>query len=241
MICGMGNEGLAAAFTPGGLLGQLAFLLLLGGVIASSLDRMRALVAVAALAGLLHAVMWSGSAITAFWWALLLLASLLLLAIRVYQNKKVRFTAEEERALAGPLKTLPRSRARHFFDQGFWLSGREGDTLTREEETVSHLFYLSEGEARVMSHGQQVGMCRPGDLIGEGTVLTGERASATVVLNGPARFWCAPTTVLLPYLAAHDDVRRALEQGFTMSLRSKLRQSNERMAEAGGLQPAAPA
>jgi CRP-like cAMP-binding protein len=237
----MGNEGLAAAFTPGGLLGQLAFLLLLGGIIASNLDRMRALVACAALAGLLHAVLWSGSAITAFWWGLLLLASLLLLAIRVYQNKKVRFTAEEERALSGPLKTLPRSRARHFFDQGFWLSGREGDTLTREEEAVSHLFYLSEGEARVMSHGHQVGMCRPGDLIGEGTVLTGERASATVVLNGPARFWCAPTTVLLPYLAAHDDVRRALEQGFTMSLRSKLRQSNERMAEAGGLQSEASA
>ena len=241
MMAAMETEGLASAFTPGGLLGQLAFLLLIGGVIASSLNRMRALAAAAALAGFLHAVTSTGNAIAAFWWGLLLLASLLLLAISVYQNKKVRFTAEEERALAGPLKTLPRSRARHFFDQGFWLSGREGDTLTREEEAVTHLFYLSEGEARVMSHGRQVGTCRPGDLIGEGTVLTGERASATVMLSGPARFWCAPTTVLLPYLAAHDDVRRALEQGFTASLRSKLRQSNERMAEAGGVQPEAAA
>jgi CRP-like cAMP-binding protein len=120
-------------------------------------------------------------------------------------------------------------------DQGFWLSGREGDTLTREEEAVTHLFYLSSGEARVMSHGKRVGTCHAGDLIGEVTVLSGDEASATVILEGPARFWCAPAKVLRPYLAAHDDVRHALEQGFTASLKAKLRASNERIAEAGGV------
>ena len=137
--------------------------------------------------------------------------------------------------LRGVFSSLPRSRARHLLDQGFWLSGKEGDVLTREEETVTHLYFLAAGEARVMSHGRQVGTCRAGDLIGEVTVLSGDRASATVILNGPARFWCAPATALNPYIQAHDDVRRALEQGFASSLKNKLRQSNERIAEAGGV------
>lgn len=45
--------------------------------------------------------------------------------------------------------------------------------LTREGEPVSHLYYLAEGEARLLSEGRQVGTCRAGDLIGERSVLSG--------------------------------------------------------------------
>ena len=230
----MAAEGLGSIFSTGSLVGQLAFLLLVIGILSTHYKRARAFVAVAALIGLCHALFWTGSIVTAFWWGLLMIAALLVLGRRLVESAKTRFTAEEEPMLAGLLSALPRSRARHLLDQGFWLSGREGDILTREEEAVTHLFYLAGGEARVMSHGQQVGLCRAGDLIGEVTVMSGDRASATVVLNGPARFWCAPATVLRPYLAAHDDVRHALEQGFTASLKAKLRASNERIAEASG-------
>lgn len=231
----MAPADLSSAFTSGGLIGQLAFLLLVLAAMASQHDRTRALVAVAALIGLAHSLFWTGNMITAFWWALLLVASLLMLAKRLVANRTVRFTAEEDQMVKGLLAELPRSRARHLLDQGFWLSGHRGDILTREEEAVTHLFFLSAGEARVMSHGRQVGTCRPGDLIGEVTVLTGDQASATVILNGPARFWCAPATVLRPYIEAHEDVRRALEHGFTASLKAKLRASNELIANAGGL------
>ncbi len=142
-----------------------------------------------------------------------------------------RFNADEQAMLAGMLAPLPRTRARHLLDQGLWLTGRAGDVLTRENEPVSHLYYLAAGEARVVSHGREVGICRAGDLIGEVTVLSGEAASATVVLSGPARLWCAPANVLRPYLKAHPDVRQTLEQGFATSLKTKLRSSNERLVE----------
>lgn len=217
------------------LVGQLAFVLLVVAIFQRSLSRMRAFVAVAALIGLLHWLFMSGNGLLAFWWGVLLLGSLMLLGKRLLENSKVRFTAEEEVMLKGPLSSLPRSGARHFLDQGFWLSGREGDTLTREDEAVTHLYYLASGEALVMSHGQQVATCRSGDLIGELSVLTGDHASATVVLAGPARFWCAPANVLRPYIQANDGVRRALEEGFTKSIKEKLRHSNELIAEAGGV------
>ena len=226
---------IATAFTPGGLVIQLAFALLVAAILSTKVDRARTLVAVGAAIGLAHSILISGDVIGAIWWGILMGAALLVLGRRAAENSRVRFTSEEEGMLKGVFSALPRSRARHLLDQGFWLSGREGDILTREEETVSHLYYLASGEAKVLSHGRQVGKCRPGDLIGEVTVLSGDQASATVVLSSPARFWCAPAGVLLPYIQAHDDVRRALEQGFAMSLKNKLRQSNERIAEAGGV------
>jgi CRP-like cAMP-binding protein len=129
---------------------------------------------------------------------------------------------------------LPRSRARHLLDQGVWLTGKEGDVLTRDGEPVDHLYDLAKGEARVISMGSQVGLCRKGDLIGELTVLSGETASANVILNTPARFWCAPADDLRPYVDAHEDIRRAIEHGFATVLKAKLRASNRAIAEAGG-------
>jgi CRP-like cAMP-binding protein len=214
---------------------QLAFLLLVLGVLSQRYSRARAMIAVGALVGLAHALLVARNELAAFWWGLLLLAAAMVLARRLFENSKTRFTHEEEGMLAGLLSALPRSRARHLLDQGFWLSGREGDVLTREDEPVSHLYYLAAGEARVISHGRQVGLCRAGDLIGELTVLSGDRASATVVLSTSARFWCAPAQVLRPYIKAHADVRNALEEGFAVALRSKLRSSNELIAEAGGV------
>ena len=41
----------------------------------------------------------------------------------------------------------------YLIDQGLWLTGTKGDVLTREGEPVDHLYYLADGEARVMSAG----------------------------------------------------------------------------------------
>ena len=223
------------ALTAKALTEQLAFLLLILGILSQRYSQARALIATAALIGLAHALLISRSQLAAFWWGMLLFASLLVLARRLFENRNTRFTEEEEAMLAGVFSALPRSRARHLLDQGFWLTGRDGDILTREDQPVAHLYYLAQGEARVISNGHQVGLCRAGDLIGEVTVLSGERASATVALSTPARFWCAPAHVLRPYLKAHPDVRHALEQGFAAALRAKLRSSNEIIAEAGGV------
>ncbi len=231
----MGAGGFAAALTPEGLFGQLPFALLVAAVLSTRAGRMRPLIAMAALIGLIDAVALAGNGIAGFWWGLLLAATLLVIGRRAAENAKVRFSEEEEGMLRGVFSALPRSRARHLLDQGFWLTGNDGDVLTREDQPVTHLYYLAAGEARVMSHGRQVGACRSGDLIGEVTFLSGDQASATVVLAGPARFWCAPAEVLKPYMQAHEDVRVALEQGFARSLKAKLRQSNERIAEAGGV------
>ena len=225
--------------SPDAIVLQLSYLLLLLAVLAPRMGALRLLVALSALAGLVRALVWTGDLVTAVWMGLLLAACLALIGRSLYERRKVAFTAEERRMLDSLVSGLSQSRARHLIDQGMWLNGKEGDELTREGEPVENLYYLAEGEARVMSLGRQVGICRPGDLIGELTVLSGETASATVVLSRPSRFWCAPAENLKPYVEAHDDLRRAIEHGFATALKAKLRASNRAIAEAGGVAPAA--
>lgn len=224
---------------PDALVLQLSYALLAAAVLMPRMAQLRLLVALAAAVALARALFWTGDLVTAGWMGLLLGICLILLARNLYRDGQVGFTSDEKRMLDSLLAGLPRSRARHLIDQGLWLSGKEGDVLTREGEPVGHLYYLSEGEARVISQGHQVGLCRAGDLIGELTVLSGEQASATVILAGPARFWCAPAEDLRPYVEAHDDVRRAIERGFATALKAKLRASNRTIAEAAGTAPAA--
>ncbi len=223
--------------TPDALLLQLGFVLLIVAVLAPGLRQVQLIVGAAALAWLGRAV-WIGDMVSAGWSGVLAMLCLVLAGRALWANGNVRFSADEQAMVDSLFDELPRSRARHLIDQGIWLNGKEGDVLTREGEPVGHLYYLAEGEARVLSMGRQVGLCRKGDLIGELTVLSGETASATVILNGAARFWCAPADDLRPYVEAHEDIRRAIEHGFATVLKAKLRASNRTIAEAGGAAPA---
>ena len=223
--------------SPDALVMQLSYVLLVAAVLMPRMPQVRLLVALAAAVALARALFWTEDYVTVGWMGLLLGACLVLIGRNLFEGG-ARFSDEERQMLDTLFAGLPRSRARHLIDQGLWLSGKEGDVLTREGEPVGHLYYLSAGEARVISHSQQVGLCRAGDLIGELTVLSGETASATVILNGPARFWCAPADDLRPYVEAHDDIRRAIERGFSTVLKAKLRASNRAIAEAGGIAPA---
>lgn len=222
-------------FSPDALILQLGYALLVAAMVSARMGRARLLVAIAALILLAHALLWSGDPLTAAWMGLLAATCLVLVGYARYGNRNVRFNDEEREMVERLLPDLPRRSARHVLDQGMWLNGGAGDELTREGEPVHHLYYIAQGEARVISMGRQVGRCGAGDLVGEITVLSGETASATVILDGPARFWCAPAEDLRPYVEAHEDIRRAIEHGFAASLKSKLRASNRTIAEAGGM------
>ena len=223
--------GLAWAFE------NLQWLLLIAAMVPARLVRVRIGVAAAAVAGILAYGLFSFRLAPLLWSVLLLLVNLVLLLQFMRGNAQARFTADEEPMLKALLAGLPRARARHFLDQGHWLTGRPGETLIREGEPVTHLFYLAEGEAEVTSGGKAVARCGPGDLVGEVTVLSGENASATITLTQATRMWCAPAQTLRLYLDAHHDVRHAVEHSFAAALRDKLREMNRAVAGAGGLLP----
>jgi len=208
---------------------QATFLALLCAMLVRSVRANHALIGIAGAAGLAIAAREHG-AMAMLAPLLVTLVALVQVGSRLLADRRAKFSSDEEAMLTGPLAGLTRARARHFLDQGFWMTGRKGDVLTREGEQVGQLYYLASGEAKVVSQGHVVGTCRAGQLIGEGSILSPDAATATVTLTEASRFWCAPAKTLNAYLAANDDVRHVLEHGFNQSLREKLAAMNRASA-----------
>ena len=218
--------------TATAVLFQATFLALLCAMLVRSVRANHALIGLAGLTGLIYAMGQHGPMLLLLPF-LVFLVAVVQVGSRLLADRRAKFSADEEVMLTGPLAGLTRARARHFLDQGFWMTGRRGDVLTREGEQVGQLFYLASGEAKVVSHGHVVGACRAGQLIGEGSILSPDSATATVTLAEASRFWCAPAKTLTAYLATNDDVRHVLEHGFNQSLREKLAAMNLASATQG--------
>jgi CRP-like cAMP-binding protein len=221
-------------FSTGSLVLQLSYLFLVLAVV-SVRGQPRLLIAISAAIGLAHAICFSGDIATMGWMALLLACCIVVLGRDLLARRGVRFTAEEEAMRAGFLAGVPSHSARHLIDGGHWLNGSMGDELTQEGKPVERVTFLASGEALVLSQDRHVATCRAGDLVGEASILTGEPATATVRLAGPARFWCMPADTLRAYLDADPDLRVMLERSFARALRAKLHTSNRTIAAAGGM------
>jgi CRP-like cAMP-binding protein len=209
---------------------QLSYALLIVAMLARTTRHMRLMIAVAGVAILVHAVLRADYA--ALGWMVLLIGVWL---IKLWgdrtEGRKIRFTPVEEAMRRTYLATLPRGAARQFIDLGLWLRGAEDDVLTNEGEPVTNLYYLVSGEACATIKGREVGLCRPGDLIGEATIVSGDDATATVTLTEPSTFWCASTPTVTRFLDDHEGLRSAIERSFSNAVKDKLRAANLAIAE----------
>ena len=73
--------------------------------------------------------------------------------------------------------------------------------------------------------------CGPRSLVGEGTIFSGDPATATVTLARDGKVWSIDAEALRAFAEAHPDVRQILDHGFTRSLAEKLDAAN-RAADA---------
>lgn len=226
-------------FTAEQLVLQAGYAMLVAAALAARRSTSRLFLALAAALGLVAALAWRLDLVAAGWMVLLLVSALTLFIAEESRNRRARFTPEDEMMREAVLQGVPRAVARHLIDQGLWLSGKAGDRLTEEGAPVQHVVFLAEGVAGVATAGQRVATVGPGDLIGEATILSGEAATATVTLDGPARFWCGPADRLRVYLAENPEVRAALQSRFSDALKEKLVATNRALAEARGESAAA--
>lgn len=163
---------------------------------------------------------------------LILAVNLFQISRTLFQNANVQFSDEEERLRESHFATLSARNARRLIDQGYWISGRRGEILIRENHAAPSLFYLADGTATIRRNNADVGSASGGELIGEATVLDGTNATGTVLLATNARLWFVPAQALRNYLSANPDIAAALHEGFARALRGKLASANTRIAES---------
>ncbi len=143
---------------------------------------------------------------------------------------RLKFSPEEAAFLEAVLPDMPKEHARKLLNLGFWITGEQGTVLTTEHEPVSHLYYLAEGEASVLSGERMVALINGKSFIGEITCLTGEPASGTVTLTKPSLFFAVEADLLRDFLQNRPDMRDMLEMAFAKQLRHKLVALNKAVA-----------
>lgn len=187
--------------------------------------------AVCTLVGLIGSFNLS-SALIQIAWIIISIAGM----IRLYWiTRPRRFEPYELMLKDGKFRDLEPAHFRQFLEAGRWFDGKKGDVLTVEGQPVAALSYLLDVHARVTYRGAEVALCAPGSLVGEGGVLSGEEATATVTLSGDGRYFSIEGSKLATLARRNSEIASYLRRLFSDDLRDKLKESNR--DRSGSLAP----
>lgn len=215
------QEFFAAFADPANVAGHISYVLLITSVMMRKMHHLRM---VAISAGTFSAVYYVqvGDPVSFFWESLFTLVNAVQLAILFVENRRGKFSSEEQSFIDTALRGLERVHARRLVKLGQWQDLPDNEVLIVEDSTPLHLYYVVNGTASVEREDRMIGMVGPGDFLGEMSYLTGNRATATVRTVTPMRCLVFDRKALRAHLARHPEVRHALEAGFNRNLVEKL-------------------
>jgi len=217
---------LNSAFSVGGMVGHLAYVFLVLSMLMRSIVALRIFFVVNVLLNIFYVTVWVHDPVQLFWESLLFLINITQLALIWWQNRRARFSEEEQAFAASRLRGLSRSQTRQLLDAGHWWDVMPGTVLTHQGERPLHLTYISSGSVGIFVDEQRVAGCGSRRYIGEMSVLDREPASATVRVEQSARVWQLPTEALDRLADRKPAIAAVVEAGIARDMRSKLLDSN---------------
>ena len=146
-------------------------------------------------------------------------------------NHRTRFSEEEQRFLDCALPGMDKIKARRFLDMGAWLVLEPNTVVTEAGIPVPNLVYLMDGRARVKVNDAVVATIEEKTFIGEMTAMSGESATATVVVDERSRCLQIPAEPLRTLLKKDSEMKRELENCFSSAVKQKLTEANKLLSQ----------
>jgi len=210
---------------PSNLIGHFAYVLLIASMLMRDMRWLRIL---AIGAGSVSAVYYWAQAdyVSVFWETLFTLVNICQLLIIAIENRRGKFSKDEQYFIKTCLAGLERAQARKFVKLGAWTQVSQGAILITEDTCPQLLKFVVEGKAIVTRSGKLLGKIGRGDFLGEMSYLTGKNASASVTTDTTMRYLAFDRNILKEHLAKNPEVRFALESSFNRNLVEKLVKTN---------------
>ena len=186
---------------------------------------MNLLAAVFVLLSLMQAFNFASAIVQVFW----IVISLVGIGRLLWLNHRIRFNAEEQELVEDVLPRMPKALARRLLNGGTWADWRPGTEMTQEGRPVTHLHYLLDGEAEVISGERVVAELYRG-LIGEMNVMARGPASATVRVAQRSRVFSISGATLQRLADADREMGLYIEQHLSEATKRKLVEANARLA-----------
>ena len=207
-------------------MGHLSYILLVISMMMRDISALRLLVIASALAGIAYDLFWLRNPVGVFWEGLLLLVNVVQLYLLWRRDRSAQFSQEERSFVSTRLKGLSPGRCRDFFDMGRWETLPTGTLLTKQNEQPEFLTYLSQGTASILVEDRKVATVDAGHYIGEMSLLGDGDASATVIVESPARVWRIEPEKIKRLMQDRPTIANAVQAGIAIDMRRKIVASN---------------
>ena len=215
------------------LIAHLAALLLVAGTIVTRLRILRLLATLAGVAAAVSFVLAGTGFVWVLWAGLFAVVNLVHFAALEMRARSGKLL-EEERALFDEVMRITEpGQQRHLRDLINWRSIAVGDCIMRQGQSVPPLLYVALGRADIDVDGKRVGECGPGDFLGEMSLISGDRASATVCAAEPMRVADFDRDALAQLSRTAPEIGRALDSALNRSLSGKVVRMNETLRTNG--------
>jgi membrane protein implicated in regulation of membrane protease activity len=217
---------------------HLAGALLVASMAMTTMRAMRMLALAAGLVALAWIMLRGNGADTglavAIWPALLVAVNAMQLAVMI-QRSRTGDLREEERELLGHVFGIEEPTGqRRLRDLLRWIDIPVGKVLIREGQAEPPLVYIARGAGRVEHGGRPVGICGAGDFLGEMSLVSGQRASASVVVSEPMRVALFDRDALAHLSRSMPEVGNAIGKAINRALADKVMRMNRQAGGANG-------
>ena len=215
---------------PANIFAHLSYIFLITSMMMSSLRQLRVLALLSGLAAMAHFVFQTRDNASLVWETMFVLANGCQLALLVYRSRRGFLRAEEVALMENVLEVQEPAHQRRLLDVIEWRDVAVGDILMEQGQAQPPLIYVASGAAGIEHDGRLVGVCGTGDFLGEMSMITGERASARVVVTNPMRIAVFDRGALAQLSNALPELSRAFERALNRGLAAKVLRMNAALA-----------
>ena len=213
--------------SPDRLVGHLSYILLVVSMMMRSMKWLRVIAISAGVVSAIYGYFVLKDFVTVFWEIIFVSVNLIQLLIMEVENRRARFSKDEERFIQAVVPNVERAHAKRLVKLAQHETFEAGTPLTVEGEPVERLLFLIEGAVRIEKEGTIVGVCGHDDFIGEIGFMLGSSATGSAIVTNSVRALSFSHPQLRALLNKEPQLRHALESSFNRNLVEKLVKSNE--------------
>jgi hypothetical protein len=218
---------------PISAVGHVNYILVILSVSMSSMRWLRIFAMASGVTGVFYYGFLVSDGISATWEFIFTMVNAVQLAIVLLAGQRKSKDQDERLFVETVMPTLDGNLRARMLKLARWQTREPGQVLVEEGEMSPQLVFIARGAASVEKGGTIVGVCGPGDFLGEMSFLTGRPASATVRVANEVRCCVYDPDILKLLAKKAPAIRQALEFSFNRNLVGKLERMNEasRMGE----------
>jgi hypothetical protein len=212
---------------PNNAVGHLNYILVILSVSMTNMRWLRIFGMAGGIVGIVYYGFQMSDYISAMWEFIFALVNGVQLAIMAAAGRHRARDDDEKLFVETVIPTLDGNLRSRMLKLARWETRQPDEVLVEEGQLSPQLVFIARGAASIEKAGRIVGVCGPGDFLGEMSFLTGRPASASVRVTNEIRCCLFDPAALKALSQRNPAIRQALELSFNRNLVGKLERMNE--------------